>query len=536
MSKTLDCPNCGASLDAIQPGSPTTKCNFCHSIVLLPVELLKTASSEFSGIMPDITPDHLQDINRIATLARSGSQLEAIKLFREVFDTSLAESKHAIEGIAAGQPVIMPDRLKPLSGTPSQTERLRHIADLHRNGNPIEAIRLFMDAYPASLKVSKDAVEQLAAGNLVSLPDGTVFQLLEGFTNLNPSLGIEETIRNKKKPGCGRSLVVILPAIGVLIGIIAALLAVLSGLPVENQPLWLKDLFAQPEALVAPFSTLTPTSTPTLIPFASQVFTFGGEGTGAGLFSDARYIGVDSQGGIYVGDIDTRLIQVFDSEGNYVTQWHTGKKDNGKDLFIAGMATDLNGQVYIAASDGIYIFNGHSGERLGILTYPGEGYFEDVTTAPDGSVLGVYFTDHENIVRFDKNGQVDLYLDNPIGNVTDHSELDTTVAVDGIGNIYLLGSFNNLVFIYNRDGKYQNRFGGDGEGPGTFQAVDTVAVDSQSRIYVSDIHGIQVFDPNGRFLETFEIQPSARGMCFDLKGNLYILTYQEIAMKYKINE
>ena len=245
---------------------------------------------------------------------------------------------------------------------------------------------------------------------------------------------------------------------------------------------------------------------------------------------------MDSQNNIYIGDIDTRLIQVFDPDRNYVSQWHTGKKYNGKDLFIAGMAADLNGQVYIASSDGIYIFGGQTGERLGKLTYPGEGYFEDVATAPDGSVLGVYFTDHENIVRFDKNGQVDLYLDSPIGNVTDHSELDTTVAVDGVGNIYLLGSFNNLVFIYNRDGKYQNKFGGDGEGPGIFQAVDAIAVDNQSRIYVSDTHGIQVFDSNGRYLETFEFRPGTRSMAFDIKGNLYILTYQGIVTKLQINQ
>ncbi len=150
-------------------------------------------------------------------------------------------------------------------------------------------------------------------------------------------------------------------------------------------------------------------------------------------------------------------------------------------------------------------------------------------------MLAVYFNYQENIIRFDANGQVDLYLDNPIGSVTDHSELDTSVTVDGIGNIYLLGSFNNLAFIYTRDGKYQNKFGGDGEGPGTFQAVSAIAVDNQSRIYISDFDGIQVFDQNGRYLDVFSASNGVRAMVFDLSGNLFTIDYQQLVTRYQIN-
>ncbi len=196
-----------------------------------------------------------------------------------------------------------------------------------------------------------------------------------------------ETLKNRKSI----NIISIIAITGIVIGLIAAGIVAVFSLTKEKAP----------EALFAPLLTPLPDpSTATTIPFASPVFTFGGEGTGAGLFSDARTIGVDRQGKIYVGDIETRLVQVFDPDGNYLTQWHTGQKDDGKDLFLAGMAVDLNGQVYIASSDAIHIYNGQTGERLGILTYPGNGYFEDVTITPDGSVVAVYFTHQENIIRF----------------------------------------------------------------------------------------------------------------------------------------
>jgi DNA-binding beta-propeller fold protein YncE len=331
-----------------------------------------------------------------------------------------------------------------------------------------------------------------------------------------------DTIKNRKSI----NIISVIAITGILIGLIAAGVAIVFNLTQEKTP----------EALFAPLSTIMPElSTATTIPFASPVLTFGGQGTGAGLFSDARNIGVDSKGNIYVSDIETNLIQIFDTEGTYLRQWRTGKRDDGNDLNIQGMAVTLDGKVHIASSDAIYEFEGLTGERLGKLTYPEHGFFEDVAAAADGSILGVLFNFQENVVRFNKNGEIDLYMENPIGDVTDHSELNTTIAVDGVGNIYLLGSFNNMAFIYNRDGKYQNKFGGDGEGPGTFQAVGGIAVDNQSRIYVSDIHGIQIFDANGRYLDSFPISSGARAMTFDLEGNLYILTYQGIVTRFQIN-
>jgi ribosomal protein L7/L12 len=522
MTQKLDCPNCGAPLDDIRLGVPTTICKFCRTNVLLPTELSKQGINMGSNAQLGDILGHAQDLKRMVELARSGKQIEAIRIFREIFDTSLAESKRAIDAIAAGQPVIMPAESKLVESPTSRTDVLEQIINLHRNGSPLEAIKLFKETYGSGLDESRELVERLAAGDLVTLPDGTAFQMTQGFTDLtiNPSLS-SSAGTTRPKSGIG-----IIAAAGMAIGLLAVITVITFGLIQEKEP----------EVLTAVFSTETPTPTATVVPYASPVLTFGGQGTGPGLFTDAREIGVDQDGNIYIGDFETEIVQVFGEDGAFISQWFTGKRDDGNVLYLRGMAVSLDGRVFIPSMDGIYEFDGMSGERLGELTYPAEGYFEDIAAASDGSLVSVFFYTGENIVRFDKTGAADLFIESPIGNVTDHSELDTTVAVDGLGNIYLLGSFNNLAFIYNRDGKYQNKFGGDGEGAGTFQAVDDIAVDNQSRIYISDINGIQVFDQNGRYLDAFTATNGVRAMVFDMAGNLYTVDYSQQVTRYQINQ
>ena len=97
-----------------------------------------------------------------------------------------------------------------------------------------------------------------------------------------------------------------------------------------------------------------------------------------------------------------------------------------------------------------------------------------------------------------------------ISSVTDDSELDTHVAVDGLGNIYALGTFNNAVFKFSPDGKFMTRFGDAGDQPGQFRAPSAIAVDGKGRVYVSDFKGVQVFDSNGRYLAVFKPQAQPR--------------------------
>ena len=108
------------------------------------------------------------------------------------------------------------------------------------------------------------------------------------------------------------------------------------------------------------------------------------------------------------------------------------------------------------------------------------------------------------------------------------------VAVDGSGNIYALGRFNNAVFKFGRDGKFMNRFGGGGDQPGQLRAAYSIAVDGYGRVYVGDIKGIQVFDANGRFLTLVGQKGMAFGMVFNDKNELFV-TARDRVIKYSVH-
>jgi sugar lactone lactonase YvrE len=86
------------------------------------------------------------------------------------------------------------------------------------------------------------------------------------------------------------------------------------------------------------------------------------------------------------------------------------------------------------------------------------------------------------------------------------------------------GPFNDAVFKFGPDGKFINRFGSSGEQPGQFRAASAIAVDGKGRVYVSDIKGVQMFDGEGRYLDTFKPDGGhASGMVFNDQSELFVV-------------
>jgi DNA-binding beta-propeller fold protein YncE len=265
------------------------------------------------------------------------------------------------------------------------------------------------------------------------------------------------------------------------------------------------------------FPTPTPVvDTPTPLPvFAKTILTFGGEGIGPGLFEDARSIAVDeATGNIYVGEYSGGRIQVFDADGEFITQWLADPE-----MPLRGMDVDRQGNVYIVQSGLIYQYNGTDGTLQRELEYNAGWGFDDVTVGADGGLVAAWSGGEDNIVRFNSNGDPNLTITNAISGQSGDSELDTRVAVDGLGNIYALGVFNSTVFKFGPDGKFLDQFGHEGEQAIEF-APDAIAVDGQGRIYVSN-SPIKVFDVGGQFIASIEI-PQAFGLTFDDEGYLYV--------------
>jgi DNA-binding beta-propeller fold protein YncE/DNA-directed RNA polymerase subunit RPC12/RpoP len=257
--------------------------------------------------------------------------------------------------------------------------------------------------------------------------------------------------------------------------------------------------------------------------FANVLLDFGSEGIGPGMFNDARSIGVDGAGRIYVAEYTGGRVQVFDPAGKFVTQWTIGDRKT----LIRGLAADRKGTIYVAESGRIDRYRGETGEKLGTVEYERNG-FDDVTVAADGGLVTAWQSNRDDLVVFDANGKHVRTIPEAISGASGDSELAMRVAVDGAGLIYALGRFNNGVFKFGRDGKFMNRFGSDGDQPGQFRAPYSIAVDGYGRIYVGDMKGIQVFDANGRYLAVIKSKGMAFGMAFNDKNELFVVARDHV--------
>ncbi len=265
--------------------------------------------------------------------------------------------------------------------------------------------------------------------------------------------------------------------------------------------------------------------------FTRVLLKFGSEGIGPGMFKDARSIAVDGAGRIYVGEYSGGRIQVFDASGKFITQWSIGDRKT----ILRGLAADRKGTVYVVEGGKIHRYQGETGTQLDDLPYDGGWGFDDATVGADGSVVAAWYRNRDDIVRFNSNGQVANTIREAISGASGDSELNTRVAVDGIGNIYALGHFNGAVFKFTPQGKFVNQFGGKGEEPGQFRAPQAIAVDGKGRVFVSDIKGIQVFDGNGRYVRTFSSEGGGSGMVFNDNNELFVVGRTHV-IKYALKE
>lgn len=321
--------------------------------------------------------------------------------------------------------------------------------------------------------------------------------------------------------------VVLLFVGGILFGVIRTINSVADGVSRTMQP----PPRPQPPNITLPQippGLLADPKKPAAPAFGNVAMQFGTEGIGPGSFTDARSIALDGEGRIYVGEYTGGRIQVFDREGKFITQWFADRS-----MPLRGLAADRRGTVYVVQRGKIQRFEGATGQPLGEIPYAGGGGFDDVVATADGQLVASWDRHTDDIVRLNPSGGNVKVIKKAMSGQTDRSELNLRVAVDGSGNLYALGTFNEAVVKYTPDGRFVNRFGGQGGETGQFRAAQAIAVDNKGRIYVSDTKGIQVFDANGRYLDTFKPEGHAFGMIFNDQNELFVAARTKV-VKYSV--
>jgi DNA-directed RNA polymerase subunit RPC12/RpoP len=357
----------------------------------------------------------------------------------------------------------------------------------------------------------------------------------------------EVSRRRRRNVTCLVLSLFLLPLIFVGIGFLPAILTARPAInavkellaPTESPtPYFELDISATIDAIIPTFipeDILSPEPSPTP-GFASLEFTLGEEGRGPGQFMDARNVSVDSLGRIYVAEYLGGRVQVFDASGNFLTQWLVDDQ-----MPVLSLAVTRDGNAYLVQNGRLTLHDGESGKLIQEIDSGQGDAFYDAYATLDGGVATTFlelnnnFLLQDDILRYDRDGNLAMSVEGAVAQQTGEPELSPSIAEDTLGNIYVLAYFNNAVFKYAADGRYISRFGSEGSEPGQFRFTDDIAVDNQGRVYVSDSNGIQVFDPDGRYLDRIEVEGPAFGLAFDSQDNLYVAARDRI-YKYTLNQ
>ncbi len=266
--------------------------------------------------------------------------------------------------------------------------------------------------------------------------------------------------------------------------------------------------------------------------YATETLTFGDAGTGPGLFQDPRHLAVDPNGNIYVSDYDTGRIQRFDSTGKFLNTWTLP----GKKPIVASIAADRSGNVYVVQDfafprSPIFKYDGATGKLVDTIDTDKDS-FESVVTLADGNLMAFsHQINSDDLVKLSPDGKVLSRVSKAISSQLENSSLlSVAIAVDGLGNTFVLCPFDYAVLRFSPSGKFTNRFGRQGDADGDFRSMSqAIAVDGKSRVYVSNFGKILVFDADGRYLDAISTSTyPAYGMVFNDKNELYYLSQSKV--------
>jgi DNA-directed RNA polymerase subunit RPC12/RpoP len=356
-----------------------------------------------------------------------------------------------------------------------------------RAGNKIEAIKIYRQCYRVDLATAKMAVDKLAAGQRV-----------------NPSVA---SIGMKPAAQGARLGLVI----GIFGFVVAALIVIASIVRVVNtsvpnlQPAYVPPVLDEHPAPPIPMAP------PPLPAFANQVMEFGSKGIGAGQFKDARSIGVDGSGHIFVGEYGGGRIQVFDSTGKFLKTWTIDSKD-----YLMNLAVSREGTLLAVMAGKILCFEGMTGRALGEAAHINGDAQEDYMDACFALTGDIYAIDTDsNFIVLDGTGQIKRTIKAKQSTGDDEVSF-RKIAVSGAGQIYAVDEQKG-VFQFAPDGRYINRFGRSEDDDPTRRRPDTLtsgfnlAIDGQGRIYIGDVSpAIKVFDSGGRFVDSI----GGNAVCF----------------------
>ncbi len=203
-------------------------------------------------------------------------------------------------------------------------------------------------------------------------------------------------------------------------------------------------------------------------------------------------VAVDRQDRVYLFNRSDHPVMVFDREGNFLKAW-------GEGLFQRAHG------ITIGPDDGIYCTDDfdHTVRKF----------------SPDGELLMTLGTRGQP----SDTGATSVDF-RTIKQAGPPFHYPTNVAFSSAGEIYVSDGYGNArIHKFTSDGKLLLSWGEPGAGPGQFHVPHGIAIDPTGRVFVADRENsrLQIFSPEGRFLEEWTDFARPCQVTFDPEGNLY---------------
>lgn len=193
-------------------------------------------------------------------------------------------------------------------------------------------------------------------------------------------------------------------------------------------------------------------------------------------------------------DTNNHRIQKFDNNGRFILEWGIQGPDHGQFEFPSRLAFDSNDILYVteSKSDGrVQKFDNNGGFvgaiAEGQLSFPvgiGVDSSDNVYVAESGasgnpSQINKFTSLGQFITSWGSLGSGPGQLNQPKG-----------LTLDEANNVYVADEFNNRIQKFDSDGNFITEFGQD-----RLNHPIDVAIDSQGRVYASDLDEILIYAP-----------------------------------------
>ena len=197
------------------------------------------------------------------------------------------------------------------------------------------------------------------------------------------------------------------------------------------------------------------------------------------VFGPVSQLAIDSNDRVYVFQRSNPPVLVFDSEGLLVDSWGEGEFSDAHGIFIT---TD------------------------------------DLVLLVDRDAHQILACETSGTVRFRLGQRHRPRLNEPFNHPTDIAQAPN-------GDYYVSDGYgNSRVHCFSAEGTYRFSWGRPGDGPGEFTTPHAVWVDSAERVLVADRENnrVQLFDLQGRFLESWSDFYHPMDIYADRDGNVFV--------------